>query len=190
MKTFLVAAALAFPGVAPAEGNYGTVKGWDIDYDTDGPYCSLAGMFEGDTYISIALSGQGRGMTQTFVMADDDWRSIRDGQKIAVGISFDGEAAWDVSGTGMDLGEAGGFSVTVPAYSEDAGEFARDFKYSRSMTLHVDGREVDAFNLHGTAAAYEAMVDCQRRLIEASASADPFAASADPFAAGNDPFAR
>lgn len=192
IRRLLVITALLSPGMAQADGVYASIKGWDIDYASEDGYlrCSLSGLFEGDTFISVLLTGQGEDMQQSFVMSDDDWRSIRDGQTLEIGIRFDDLAPWTLSATGLALDEGGGFLASAPAYSESAGLFAKEFKYSDSMALEVDGREVDRFNLHGTAAAYEKMVECQGLLIEANASSDPFAASADPFAASSDPFAR
>lgn len=188
----LVITAALLAGPALAGGNYAKVKGWSIDYSDSGqPQCLMSGTFETGTFLSLSLIGAGRDMEQMLLMAHKDWRSIREGQDIEVVLRFDDKTPWTVTADGVEMDAGGGgFIAADPAYSDEAGRFATDFKYASVMTLAINGRDWDHFNLKGSAAAYEKMVECQGRLLAASAPNDPFAASTDPFATGNDQFAR
>jgi hypothetical protein len=148
---------------------FGTAGRWSVRIDQVAGYgCFIAAQYDNDLGIRFQLSPADN--SNVIYVGSSNWRSIKEGDKKDLSLSFEGKNTWSGSAVGMDV--QGMHWLTLKASGsaiidemKDAGWFA----------LKIDGLELGVYEAGDIAKAVAVLKECQS---VADKAVDPFAAKA------------
>jgi hypothetical protein len=161
-----------------------TVGPWQIRVDASlGFGCFLLGSYTRGTVLRIGINQQnGNGYV---MVGDESWRSLQVGNQYDLSIRFDGNAPWQGRATARRIGSG---DMVFLYLSFDRARFLVELARRNNMTIFYQGRVVTQLPLHGTNAAVQEMLNCQRVADAARKGrpqgGDPFGGSPQGPAAG------
>lgn len=168
------------------------VAGWSILVARNrGNGCYMHRQFPNRQVVRMGVDQNKRNFYLSFY--DRNWRSIRRGQNYRIQATFNSNRGSLANGsaTGASLGSIPGLTLEGLKI-----QYVQRFAASRSMQIYYRNNFLGSFNLSGTRAALDVLIQCQRAYRRGGR--DPFARGGggrtnDPFAGGgggrtNDPF--
>ena len=135
-----------------------TVGAWQIRVDASlGFGCFLLGSYTRGTVLRIGINQQnGNGYV---MVGDESWRSLQVGNQYDLSIRFDNNSPWRGRATARRIGNG---DMVFLYLSFDRARFLVELARRNNMTIFYQGRIVTQLPLHGTNAAVQEMLNCQR----------------------------
>lgn len=163
-----------------------TVGQWQIRVDASLGYgCFLVGSYTRGTVLRIGINQQnGNGYV---MVGNEAWRSLQVGNQYDLAMRFDGNAPWRGRATARRIGNG---EMVFLYLSFDRARFLVELARRNNMTIIYQGAVVTQLPLHGTNAAVQEMLNCQRVADAARKNrpqGDPFAGSPQGPASGPGP---
>jgi hypothetical protein len=163
----LAACAAALAVAAPAEArDIATIDGWELN--TTGKACSMTSTFSDDVMIGLIWAPV-RGEL-SFIAAGPKWDKLRAQKTAALELSFDGDvpyAHWEdrqavVAPNGVDK-----LSVISTWGADHRDDLAKTVAGASRVSVKVAGRDLGAYDLAGSPAAYRALMKCGKQVAKA-----------------------
>ncbi|MBX9777892.1 MAG: hypothetical protein K2Y71_26225 [Xanthobacteraceae bacterium] len=153
-----------------------TVGQWQIRVDASlGFGCFLVGSYTRGTVLRIGIDQQnGNGYV---MVGNEAWRSLEVGNQYDLAIRFDSNSPWRGRATARRIGSG---EMVFLYLSFDRARFLVELARRNNMTIFYQGDVVTSLPLHGTNAAVQEMLNCQRAADAARKNrpqGDPFAGS-------------
>jgi hypothetical protein len=162
-----------------------TVGQWQIRVDASlGFGCFLVGSYTRGTVLRIGINQQnGNGYV---MVGNEAWRSLQVGNQYDLAIRFDSNSPWRGRATARRIGNG---DMVFLYLSFDRARFLVELARRNNMTIFYQGAVVTQLPLHGTNAAVQEMLNCQRAADAArkGQKGDPFAGSPQAPASGPGP---
>lgn len=181
-----IAGALALAQPAAADTIlWKEVSGWDISFYPGAEGCQAFVTFEADTSFFIGFDGTENQLSLDVTLLDQKWSSLEDGKEYDITVKFGNESPWNVSMTGLILGDYPGLNILIDAGSDQAALFVEEFQRETRMEWSYQGTSLGRFTLRGSRRAFNEVIACQQSYHKAkSGQSDPFATGKkkDPFA--------
>ena len=189
MRSLSIIVVVLLAGAHPVSSQTVTWKddvgGWHIGIDDSVGYgCFMGMLFEKGTYLRFAINPVDSSMS--FIIMDDNWRSIEAGKYYPVEVQFGRRAPWDGEAEGIDWGDGlRGLGISIRKL-ETAEPFIVELKRMRDVKVKYEGNTIAHLSLRGSFVAVDEMLNCQANV------ADSMNAGKDPFGKqhvnNNDPF--
>ena len=163
----LAAAGAALALAAPAGArDVATIDGWELN--STGKACSMTSTFSDDVMIGLIWSPASGELS--FIAAGPKWNELRAQKTAALELSFDGDAKfaqWEdqqarVVPNGVD--KLAVISTWGAAHKDD---LAKAVAGASKVTVRVGGRDLGAYDLAGSPAAYRALMKCGGQVAKA-----------------------
>ncbi len=178
-RLLLLACGLNCFAIAPALAQdtplWRTVGQWQIRVDASLGYgCFLVGSYTRGTVLRIGIDQQsGNGYV---MVGNEAWRSLQVGNQYDLALRFDNNSPWRGRATARRIGSG---DMVFLYLSFDRARFLVELARRLNMTIYYQGEFVTALPLHGTSAAVQEMINCQRAADIARKRGRP---QGDPFA--------
>jgi len=178
-RLLLLACGLNCLAIAPALAQntplWRTVGQWQIRIDASLGYgCFLVGSYTRGTVLRIGIDQQnGNGYV---MVGNEAWRSLQVGNQYDLALRFDGAAPWRGRATARRIGQG---DMVFLYLSFDRARFLVELARRNNMAIYYQGAVVTSLPLHGTNAAVQEMLNCQRAADIARKTNRP---QGDPFA--------
>jgi hypothetical protein len=176
-QLFLLVCGLICASSASAQDTilWRSVGQWQIRVDKSLGYgCFLLGSYTRGTVLRIGIDQQnGNGYV---MVGNEAWRSLRVGNQYDLALRFDSSPPWRGRATARTIGSG---SMRFLYMSFDRARFLVELARRLNMTILYNGEVVTQLPLHGTNAAVQEMIRCQRVADAARKSNQP---QGDPFA--------
>ncbi len=152
---------------------------WQIRVDKSLGYgCFLLGSYTRGTVLRIGIDQQnGNGY---IMVGNEAWRSLQIGNQYDLALRFDNTAPWRGRATARTIGSG---DMRFLYLSFDRARFLVELARRLNLTILYNGQVVTQLPLHGTNAAVQEMIRCQRVADAARGSNRP--QGSDPFAGGS-----
>src|SRR5262245_32891663 len=149
---------------------------WQIRVDKSLGYgCFLIGSYTRGTVLRIGIDQQnGNGY---ILVGNEAWRSLQVGSQYDLALRFDNTAPWRGRATARRIGSS---DMVFLYLSFDRARFLVELARRVNMTIFYNGEVVTSLPLHGTNAAVQEMIQCQRTADVARKTNRP--QGGDPFA--------
>jgi hypothetical protein len=190
-RLLLLACGLSGFAISPALAQetvlWRTVGQWQIRVDASLGYgCFLVGSYTRGTVLRIGIDQQnGNGYV---MVGNEAWRSLQVGSQYDLALRFDNAAPWRGRATARRIGSG---DMVFLYLSFDRARFLVELARRLNMTIYYQGDFVTQLPLHGTNAAVQEMLLCQRAADIARKNSrppgDPFAGSPQGPASGPGP---
>jgi hypothetical protein len=160
-----LAAAAALAGPAAAR-DVATIDGWELN--STGKACSMTSTFSDDVTIGLVWSPATGELS--FLAAGPKWNELRAQKTAALELSFDGDvpyAHWEdrqavVVPNGVDK-----LSVISTWGADHKEDLAKTVAAASRVSVRVAGRDLGAYDLAGSPAAYRALMKCGNQVAKA-----------------------
>ena len=178
-RSLLLACGVIFSAISGALAQdtilWRSVGQWQIRVDKSLGYgCFLLGSYTRGTVLRIGIDQQnGNGYV---MVGNETWRSLQVGNHYDLAIRFDSSAPWRGRATARTIGSG---SMRFLYMSFDRARFLVELARRLNMTILYNGQVVTQLPLHGTNAAVQEMIRCQRAADTARKNNRP---QGDPFA--------
>jgi hypothetical protein len=188
-RSFLLACGLNLFAISGALAQdtilWRSVGQWQIRVDKSLGYgCFLLGSYTRGTVLRIGIDQQnGNGY---IMVGNEGWRSLQVGNQYDLALRFDNSPSWRGRATARTIGSG---SMRFLHLSFDRARFLVELARRLNMTILYNGQVVTQLPLHGTNAAVQEMIRCQRAADTARKNSrpqgDPFAGSPQGSGAGS-----
>jgi hypothetical protein len=178
-KALLLACGLNCFGISGALAQdtvlWRAVGQWQIRVDKSLGYgCFLLGSYTRGTVLRIGIDQQnGNGY---IMVGNEAWRSLQIGNQYDLALRFDSTAAWRGRATARTIGSG---DMRFLYLSFDRARFLVELARRLNLTILYNNQVVTQLPLHGTNAAVQEMIRCQRAADAARGNTRP---QGDPFA--------
>jgi hypothetical protein len=154
-----------------------SVGQWQIRVDASlGFGCFLVGSYTRGTVLRIGIDQQnGNGYV---MVGNETWRSLQVGNQYDLALRFDNAAPWRGRATARRIGNG---EMVFLYLSFDRARFLVELAQRLNLRIFYNGEIVTQLPLHGTNAAVQEMIRCQRAADIARQNTRP---QGDPFAGG------
>jgi len=150
---------------------YGAAGRWSVRIDQIAGYgCFIAAQYDNDLGIRFQFSPADN--SQMIYVGSSNWRSIKEGDKKAMSLSFEGRNTWSGSAIGMDV--QGMHWLTLKA---EGSALIEEMKDAQWFALKIDGLEFGVYETGDIIRAVTILKECQA---VADKAVDPFAAKSAP----------
>jgi hypothetical protein len=148
---------------------YGTAGRWSVRIDQVAGYgCFIAAQY--DNALGIRFQFSPGDNSNVIYVGSSNWRSIKEGDKKDMSLSFEGQNTWSGAAIGMDV--QGMHWLTLKASGAAIFEEMKDAAW---FALKIDGLELGVYETGEIARAVTILKECQA---VADKAVDPFAAKA------------
>lgn len=178
-RLLLIACGLTFLAPSPASAQdtplWRQIGQWQIRVDASLGYgCFLVGSYTRGTVLRIGIDQQnGNGYV---MVGNETWRSLQVGGQYDLALRFDNNSPWRGRATARRIGNG---DMVFLYLSFDRARFLVELARRNNMTIYYQGNVVTTLPLHGTNAAVQEMINCQRAADIARKQNRP---QGDPFA--------
>lgn len=185
-QCLLVSALVLAPLAGAAEPvDYAMIGMWDVFYEPENGGCAAVAQYDGDTVFLVGLQSVTGALALDIVIMNPAWQSIVTGRDYEVEIAFGDGVPWTMAMSGDAEGEMRGLGAMFETGTPEADRFASEFVAAPGMTWRYRGTELGRFTLTDAREAFEAVIACTDRYLDAAeAGADAPAAAAPPAATG------
>jgi hypothetical protein len=163
----LAGAAAALTSAAPAGArDVATVEGWELNATATA--CSMTSTFADDVTIGLVWS-PGRGEL-SFLAAGPKWNELRSQTTTALELTFDGDSPysqWEDQQANVVPNGAGKLAVISNWGPEHKDDLAKAVAAASRVSVRVGTRELGAYDLAGSRAAYRALMKCGTQVAKA-----------------------
>jgi len=167
----LLSAAPVAAAQAPVTDAAAPARQWALTAGDDG-CMAYAGTPAGTTVSISATQAQG---ALLFVVQNQQWQSLEDGQRYPLSVEFDEMGAWQIEAVAqrdIDTDGPGLIFVVRPA-REDGARFMHEFSEASSLQVGHDGEMLDRVSLIGSQGAMAGMARCVGQMWTAPSEAAP-----------------
>ena len=148
---------------------YGMAGNWSIRIDQVAGYgCFMAAQYDNDLGIRLQISPGDN--SNVIYVGSSNWRSIHEGDKKDMSLSFEGRNTWSGAAIGMDV--QGMHWLTLKARGAAIFDELQDAAW---FALKIDGLELGVYEAGNVTRAVAILKECQA---VADKAVDPFAAKA------------
>jgi hypothetical protein len=145
------------------------LKKWNVYVDHSlGNKCLIGARITDGTYFRIGYSGD-PSQPYYFMIQNKKWASVQEGSKYKLEVIFDGDVAWDMPVTAINLGTA----LALTGVFSD-GTFWSDLAKAKTLLVKRDAITVTYANVEGSTAAITALASCEKSQ-RLEGAKDPFA---------------
>jgi hypothetical protein len=160
-----LAAAAALAGPAAAR-DVATIDGWELN--STGKACSMTSTFSDDVTIGLVWSPATGELS--FLAAGPKWNELRAQKTAALELSFDGDARfaqWEDQQARVVPNGVDKLAVISTWGADHKDDLAKAVAGASRVTVRVGTRELGAYDLSGSPAAYRALIRCGSRMAKA-----------------------
>jgi S1-C subfamily serine protease len=136
-----------------SDKEYDEAGGWTISVNQSRKSCVMYTFFEDDTVIEVGVDRSDS--TSFFLMFGNKKWKYRDGHGYEVVVVYDGRKNWQGNGVGVTVNDIHGVAI-----EDVVGEVVDDFAARSRLALEIDGHSYGRFNLRGTRAGLNRLIDC------------------------------
>jgi hypothetical protein len=175
LNCFAISGALAQETVL-----WRSIGQWQIRVDASLGYgCFLVGSYTRGTVLRIGIDQQsGNGYV---MVGNEAWRSLQVGNQYDLALRFDNDSPWRGRATARRIGSG---EMVFLYLSFDRTRFLVELARRLNLRVFYNGDLITQLPLHGTNAAVQEMIRCQRAADIARKNNQP---QSDPFAGGGAP---
>jgi hypothetical protein len=158
-------AALALAAPAGAR-DIATIDGWELN--TTGKACSMTSTFSDDVMIGLIWSP--RTGELSFIAAGPKWDDLRAQKTAALELTFDGDAKyaqWEDPKAAVVPNGIGKLALISTWGADHKEDLARTVAAASRVSVRVAGRDLGAYDLAGSPAAYRALMKCGNQVAKA-----------------------
>jgi hypothetical protein len=165
MLSSVIALSLLQASAAAAPAEARAPQGWNLASSAEG--CIVHTTERAGTVLSVFALPEQDGIG--FLLQNQKWSGLRDGQVYPLTISFDANSAWPIPAlarTEIDEDGPGLFFAIRPGSEQGGRDFIADFADARGMRIANDGVAVGNLRLPDARGATVALAQCLRTVFE------------------------